>query len=259
MSCRRSHEIDLPGFLEEAGAETSRAFREHYPRCVDCSAEVRAWTDLQLKLRGSDLSHPEPDVLLRFSDSRETLGSEQQGRVERHIASCAACRDELETLKHFDFPALNEPASGAEAAPWLSGLTDWLRRALWHPGLAYALVLILAIPLVAENWQATRIETLVANDRVAAIESLSKTQDGAPAAELKQKSRTLDQSTWQRMRLQKASRRSAPWDTSPLPSHTKKQRRLSRPVRPRKYAPPRCLYAPRPKHPEARGTRISRA
>lgn len=190
MSCRRSHEIDLPGFLEEAGAETFRAFREHYPRCVDCSAEVRAWTDLQLKLRGSDLSHPEPDVLLRFSDSRETLGREQQGRVERHIASCAACRDELETLKHFDFPALNEPASGTEAAPWLSGLTDWLRRALWHPGLAYALVLILAIPLVAENWQATRIETLVANDRVAAIESLSKTQDGAPAADLKQKSRT---------------------------------------------------------------------
>ena len=99
MSCRRSHEIDLLEFLEEAGVEAFGDFREHYPRCTDCSAEVRAWTDLQLKLRGSDLGHPDASLLLRYSESRETFGSGQRVHVEDHLASCVTCRDELETLK----------------------------------------------------------------------------------------------------------------------------------------------------------------
>ena len=44
-------EIDLPGFLARPREDEFASFRDHYPRCSECSAEVRAWTELDDRLR----------------------------------------------------------------------------------------------------------------------------------------------------------------------------------------------------------------
>jgi len=71
MNCRESLTLDLAEFLTRASAPEFAAFRAHYPRCADCSAEVRAWTELYTALSAS--AHPSPETLLRYPAVRRAL------------------------------------------------------------------------------------------------------------------------------------------------------------------------------------------
>jgi hypothetical protein len=135
MTCRESVSLDLADFLTRASAQEFTAFRGHYPRCADCSAEVRAWTELHAALSAS--AHPSPDTLLRYRDA--SLADADGRGVARHLAACAPCRDELRALAAFDRQAA--PRAVAERRPWLR-MPEWGRFAL-HPALAYGLVLAL--------------------------------------------------------------------------------------------------------------------
>jgi hypothetical protein len=145
VSCRRAFEHDLPGFLADPRAAEHAEFRDHYPRCAECAAEVRAWTELAVALGAAAGAHPEPERLLRFADAREVLPRDERAALEAHLAGCAACRDELAALARFEPGALLAPARGDRAE---GGLLAALRRALWHPAFAYALLLVLAVPAV---------------------------------------------------------------------------------------------------------------
>ena len=58
MSCQRIQEIDLAGFLASPRDAEFASFREHYPVCAECAAELRAWTELEIVLRGpADPAH----------------------------------------------------------------------------------------------------------------------------------------------------------------------------------------------------------
>ncbi len=151
MSCRQVHEIDLAGFLADPRAQLFAAFREHYPACAECASEVRAWTELHLQLAGPE-SHPSPELLLRFEDQPSLLAPERRAGLEQHMESCASCRDELVALRSFSPPVA--VATPARAAP-VRETESWgfrLRSLLWQPALAYALVLLLLVPLVLERW-----------------------------------------------------------------------------------------------------------
>jgi hypothetical protein len=146
VSCRRAYEHDLPGFLVDPRAPEHAEFRDHYPRCAACAAEVRAWSELATALAAAAPGHPAPERLLRLADARAALAPDERAALERHLAGCAACRDELASLARFD-PALlaaRAPEREAGAGSWLAAL----RRALWHPAFAYALLLVLALPTV---------------------------------------------------------------------------------------------------------------
>jgi hypothetical protein len=147
MNCRRSSDIDLPGFLDEPRRPEFAAFRDHYPRCRDCSAEVRAWTALQKALRTDTASaaHPEPELLARYSGA--TLAAAERGALERHLATCAACRDELGALERWT-PALQvEPAPARASTPGrVADGRAALRRLLWSPAFAYALLALVLVP-----------------------------------------------------------------------------------------------------------------
>ncbi len=151
MSCQRALEIDLLGFLDDPRSSEHATFRDHYPRCPWCAAEVRAWSELRQQLAGpaSDPEHPAPERLARYAAGSEALTATDRAGLEAHLAACAPCRDELGGLRRFD------PARWAAAAParpaGQRGGASWfgaLGRLLWHPAFAYALAGLLLVPAV---------------------------------------------------------------------------------------------------------------
>jgi hypothetical protein len=153
MQCRRAFELDLPGFLANPEAEEFAAFRSHYPECRDCAQEVQAWTDLHLQLQsgadGPDEQHPSPEQLLRLQEEPGSLAPEERQALQQHAAACASCRDELGTLRSFDFDSLRERApSAAPRVRMPLRLAAVFRRLFWHPAFAYGLVLVLSLPLL---------------------------------------------------------------------------------------------------------------
>lgn len=150
MTCHRAQEVDLLDFLANPRSEELRSFRDHYPACPDCAAEVRVWTELEITLTGPE-SHPEPEVLVSFGEDPGGLGAERRAEVERHLERCGPCRDELRAVARFD------PAR-VLAAPTHSRTADVLarlRRIVWQPAFAYALVLVMLVPLLAQRWSDT--------------------------------------------------------------------------------------------------------
>ncbi|MDG2304932.1 MAG: hypothetical protein P8R42_09785 [Candidatus Binatia bacterium] len=99
MSCRRIEELDLPGFLEDPTDENFLSFREHYPACRDCSAEIHIWTELHMEL-GAD-AHPSIDEILMLQDAPASLSSKDRTRLLAHVASCDPCTEEIQSLESF--------------------------------------------------------------------------------------------------------------------------------------------------------------
>jgi len=133
MTCRRAFDVDLAGFLRDPRAPELADFVDHYPRCPDCSAEVRAWTEVHLGLAGR---HPDAAELLAYQDG--TLSGDARAVVDRHLQTCPSCAEELRTLRRFD-------EAGGEARrpdPSPRSTTGWLGRVLWHPAVGYGVALV---------------------------------------------------------------------------------------------------------------------
>jgi hypothetical protein len=159
VSCREIQEIDLLAFLAEPRSAAFVAFREHYPICPECSAEVRTWTELHgllaLGPSGGDDAHPVEELLLRFDENPAELAPSQRRVIERHLAACPSCRDELVALRGFQSSGFEQRAAPEPAAwrGWIAGLGAGVRGLVLHPAFAYALVLVLLYPLVLEQWR----------------------------------------------------------------------------------------------------------
>src|SRR5207249_12296180 len=143
MSCRRSFDLDLADFVASSARPEWAEFRAHYARCPECSAEVRAWTELHLLLQPPAV-HPAEAVLLRLETEPGRLPAAERRAVEEHLAGCPSGRDELAALRRFDFTAL-EPKAPVATAP-LSSIAERFRRLVLHPAFAYAIVLLLLYP-----------------------------------------------------------------------------------------------------------------
>ena len=158
MSCLNAFEIDLPGFLAGPREDEFATFRDHYPRCPECSAEVRAWTELDDQLRrraGSDSSagvpasqHPPASLLVGYGDDPSALGASERRELERHLTACLSCRDELRTLGRFspEQLAVGAPATATSRGPRLGPWLASLGRLAWHPAVAYALLILILVP-----------------------------------------------------------------------------------------------------------------
>jgi anti-sigma factor RsiW len=133
MTCRRAFDVDLAGFLRDPRAPELADFVDHYPRCPDCSAEVRAWTEVHLGLAGR---HPDAAELLAYQDG--TLSGDARAVVDRHLQTCPSCAEELRALRRFD-------EAGGEARrpdPASRPTAGWLGRVLWHPAVGYGVALV---------------------------------------------------------------------------------------------------------------------
>ncbi len=168
MSCRRSLEIELPEFLAEPGAAAFDGFRDHYPRCAECAAEVCAWTELDAQLAagggGAGGAHPESEQLARY----EALPAGERAGLDHHLAGCPSCREELRQLRAFSPERLAEQVR----APLREGrgrtrrALGSLGRLVWHPAFAYAIAGLLLFPALWWNLESTpmRIASAPARD-----------------------------------------------------------------------------------------------
>jgi len=184
MSCLRAFDVDLADFVASSARPEWAEFRAHYARCAECSAEVRAWTELHLLLQ-PPAAHPAEELLLRFETERDRLPAAERRAVKEHLAHCPSCNDELAALRRFDFTAL-EPRAAAAPAPRPS-FAELLRRLVLHPAFAYALVLILLYPalegrLPSPGQQAAREDRPAVADRPAGKSAPADLQKAEPAA-----------------------------------------------------------------------------
>lgn len=222
MSCRRAFETDLLAVLH--GEDADPEFAAHYPACAECSAEVQVWRELDTMLRaGAPVagSHPAPQALLAFVDAPATLAATVRGEVERHLGSCRACADEVRTLRTFDATRLVAagvasgastavraaraastaveierrpatvvaPRAGAHPTRERPGASEgsWLARLVWHPAFAYALVVLLLVPVLRDQLPRVAEETRVVDARrQAPLPAAPGERDaGQPAAMMK--------------------------------------------------------------------------
>jgi hypothetical protein len=142
MACRKAFDVDLVACLLDAGRPEWTEFREHYPRCPECAAEVRTWTELQSSLAPP---HPAPEELIRFESRAKDLPADARTAIAAHIATCRSCRDELRALRAFD------PRTMAPAVEPAKPRRRWWRgvgRVVLHPAVAYGIALALAIPVL---------------------------------------------------------------------------------------------------------------
>lgn len=162
MGCRRAYDTDLGEFVRDPGGSEWTAFRLHYAGCPECSAEVRAWTELHTLLQGEQtalpeydpgLPHPAPERLLQFEEAPGSLPAAERQLLERHLARCRSCADELAALRRFDLAAIKRvaPARRVRRVASVADLFAVVRRAVFHPAFAYALVLLLLYPTVAKH------------------------------------------------------------------------------------------------------------
>jgi len=141
MSCLRAFDVDLADFVASSARPEWAEFRAHYARCAECSAEVRAWTELHLLLQ-PPAAHPAEELLLRFETERDRQPAAERRAVEEHLARCPSCKDELAALRRFDLASV-EPRAAASLAASFAAL---LRRLVLHPAFAYAIALLLLYP-----------------------------------------------------------------------------------------------------------------
>lgn len=145
VSCRQAFQIDLPGFLAEPRARVHAAFREHYPDCRECAAEVRVWTELHLALNAGVLpfEHPPEEMLLRWEEEPGRLAPSERRALDAHLERCASCSDELASMRSMMRRlTVEEPHEPG----WLARAADRLRVVALHPAFAYALVGLLLFP-----------------------------------------------------------------------------------------------------------------
>jgi hypothetical protein len=157
--CHKAQEIDLALFLLEPHGSDWQAFRAHYPHCATCSAEVQKWTSLELGLRTlgnvGDNGHPSADTLVAFQQKSPHLAPEEQFKIEAHLRSCAACRDEVKMLGSFDFSHVSQWRTDTKAVvstevreSWSTRIWNALRPLFLHPAFAAGLVLLLSVPFI---------------------------------------------------------------------------------------------------------------
>ena len=182
MSCRRAFDVDLADFVASSARPEWAEFRAHYARCAECSAEVRAWTELHLLLR-PPAAHPAEELLFRFETERDRLPAAERRAVEEHLAHCPSCKDELAALRRFDFASLEARAAASPAVSFAA----FLRRLVLHPAFAYAIVLLLLYPALEGRFpspgqQAAREDRRTVADRPAGKSAPATRQKAAPAA-----------------------------------------------------------------------------
>jgi hypothetical protein len=156
VPCNRVQEIDVAEFAVDPRAPAWAEFRDHYPRCPECSREVARFATLRAALTSEVAgvsAHPSEAQLLALATTSSRFAADERTRLEAHLAGCAPCRTELAVVRGFDFTAVASPQRRPRWRDWLGGP---LVLALPRPALLALAVVLLAVPAGVLLWRSTR-------------------------------------------------------------------------------------------------------
>src|SRR4029453_16563065 len=167
--------MDFAEFAVDPRAPEWAEFRDHFPRCAECSREVARVTALVTALgsEGTGASaHPSDAKLLALAGPPAELARDERARLETHLAGCAPCRTELAAARAFAFAAASAPAERPRWSERMGMAFPLLRR----PLLAATLAAVLAVPAGVLVWWLARETPPVQRTPIAEVER------SAPAA-----------------------------------------------------------------------------
>lgn len=143
----------IPDFAAGRASEADRRLLEaHLQDCAECRAIVEecAVTAADLKeLVATELqSHPDPGQFARFAEGG--LKEQDLQAFELHLDVCAECSEKLATIRLLEREVQYEVV--ADAASFVSPVRRGFREILARPvlvyGIAFAAVVILAVPVM---------------------------------------------------------------------------------------------------------------
>ena len=175
MPCSRFQELDLAEFAVDPRAPEWAEFRDHFPRCVECSRDVARFGALAaaLGVTGTSASaHPSDTKLLALARAPGDLARDERARLEAHLAGCAPCRTELTAARAFTFAKV---AKAEKRRGWLGGIGMALVPLLRRPAFAAAMALVVAVLALVLTRQARETRPLPSPPPVAQV------QPAAPA------------------------------------------------------------------------------
>lgn len=158
MICQRAAELDLAQILQGTGGPAWESFRDHYPHCAECAAQMEVWTTMHGLLAPlAATAHPQPKKLLWFGERPQSLPAEDRHQIEAHLRTCRSCRDELTTLRQIDLHALTRPLAAidepvARLVPPLA-TPPHAQRIGWASQLAFAVIALGIVPLLYSRLQ----------------------------------------------------------------------------------------------------------
>jgi len=145
VPCSRVHEVDLAAFAVDPRSPEWAEFRDHFPRCADCTREVARFGALAAALRTENAgvsAHPSDAQLLALARAPAELVRDERARFEAHLAGCAPCRTELAAARGFAFA---KSTTEAKRPGWLAGIGMAFAPLLRRPAFAAALAVALAV------------------------------------------------------------------------------------------------------------------
>src|SRR5262245_20798773 len=145
VPCSRFQELDVAEFAVDPRSPEWAEFRDHFPRCAECSREAARFGVLAAALRSENAgasAHPSDAQLLALARVPAELARDERARLEAHLAGCAPCRTELAATRGFAFAK----AEAREERPgWLAGIGVALAALLRRPAFVAALAAAVAL------------------------------------------------------------------------------------------------------------------
>jgi outer membrane biosynthesis protein TonB len=143
--CTRYQEIDLAEFAVDPRALGWAEFRDHFPRCRECSREVARFGALDSALRADGAgssAHPSDEALFAFAAGSPSLARDERARLEAHLAGCSPCRSELGAAQRLRAAAVPAAHPGPS---WLERIGAMLAGWRQHPLYAAAAVAVMLL------------------------------------------------------------------------------------------------------------------
>jgi len=82
--------------------EERRLVEEHTAVCSECADRLQFTRHLKSAIESCVELHPEPDFLVQFVEAAGDLAPEERTRIERHLAICPDCRQEVRILRNLE-------------------------------------------------------------------------------------------------------------------------------------------------------------
>lgn len=118
--CERMREL-IAWYPGRALAEEERSrVEKHVANCPACADLLEFASAFKGMLQAEHSTHPDPEALVSYVESRAAMDPEQCSTVERHLAVCPQCREEAAMLTAVEESYSTEKA--AASSPYTGGV-----------------------------------------------------------------------------------------------------------------------------------------